>query len=110
MKNQPIHRKPVVICVDDEPAVLESLRIELRRALGEECIVETAEDGADALALMSELQQEEYEIALVLFGYIMPNIKGDELLARMHQLWPPCRRSMLAAGGRGFAGGGTPSP
>lgn len=90
-----MHRKPVVICVDDEPAVLESLRIELRRALGEECIVETAEDGEDALALMSELQEEDYEIALVLSDYIMPTIKGDELLARMHEMSPNTLKIML---------------
>ncbi|XFA72567.1 diguanylate cyclase [Thermosynechococcaceae cyanobacterium Okahandja] len=88
-------RKPVVICVDDEPAVLESLRIELRRALGEECLIETAEDGEDALALMSELQEEDHEIALVLSDYIMPNIKGDELLARMHQMSPNTLKIML---------------
>ncbi|WP_448533324.1 GGDEF domain-containing response regulator [Parathermosynechococcus lividus] len=88
-------RKPVVICVDDEPAVLESLRIELRRALGEDCLIETAEDGEDALALMSELQEDDHEIALVLSDYIMPNIKGDELLARMHQMSPNTLKIML---------------
>ncbi len=88
-------RKPVVICVDDEPAVLESLRIELRRALGEKCLIETAEDGEDALTLMSELQEEDYEIALVLSDYIMPNIKGDELLARMHEMSPHTLKIML---------------
>lgn len=87
--------KPVVICVDDEPAVLESLRIELRRALGDECIVETAEGAEDALSLMEELRQEDCEVALVLSDYIMPDLKGDELLGKIHQMSPNTLKIML---------------
>ncbi|MDS3860653.1 diguanylate cyclase [Thermosynechococcaceae cyanobacterium BACA0444] len=87
--------KPVVICVDDEPAVLESLRIELRRALGDECVIETAEGAEDALSLMEELRQDDCEIALVLSDYIMPDLKGDELLGRIHQMSPNTLKIML---------------
>jgi len=73
-------RKPVIICVDDEPIVLESLKIELKRLLGGTCLVETAEGGLEALELMAELQQDQYEITLVLADYIMPDIKDDESL------------------------------
>lgn len=65
--------KPVVICVDDEPLVLESLKIELKRVLGDACLIETAEGSEEALELFDELQEsEEYEVALVLADYIMP--------------------------------------
>jgi PAS domain S-box-containing protein len=88
-------KKPVIVCVDDEPAVLDSLKIELKRALGDECIIETAEGGSDALELMRELQEEHTEIALVLSDYIMPDIKGDELLGHIHQLSPQTLTIML---------------
>ncbi|MDG2990718.1 diguanylate cyclase [Candidatus Synechococcus calcipolaris G9] len=94
-ERKPLHNKPVVICVDDEPAVLESLRIELRRALGDECIIETAEGAEDALSLMAELKQEDCEIALVLSDYIMPDLKGDELLGRVHEMSPGTLKIML---------------
>ncbi|MCU0569149.1 MAG: ATP-binding protein [Oculatellaceae cyanobacterium Prado106] len=87
--------KPVVICVDDEPAILESLKVELKRILGEECLVETAEGGAEALELLSELQQDDYEVALVLSDYIMPDIKGDELLKQIHDRSPQTLKIMV---------------
>ncbi|AFY60694.1 diguanylate cyclase domain-containing protein [Synechococcus sp. PCC 6312] len=96
MSGPPPHTpKPVVICIDDEPAVLESLRIELRRALGDECVIETAEGAEDALSLMEELRQDDCEIALVLSDYIMPDLKGDELLGRIHQMSPNTLKIML---------------
>jgi two-component system, sensor histidine kinase and response regulator len=69
--------KPVVICVDDEPTVLESLKIDLKRILGDSCLIETAEDGSEALELFEELQQsDEYEVALVLADYIMHRLSA----------------------------------
>jgi len=87
--------KPVIICVDDEPAVLDSLKIELKRALADECIIETAEGGEDALELLAELKEDQYEVALVLSDYIMPDIKGDELLKRIHAMSPQTLKIML---------------
>lgn len=68
--------KPVVICIDDEPTILESLKLELRRVLGDECLIETAEGGKEALELVNELQQERSDIAVVMADYIMPDIKA----------------------------------
>lgn len=88
-------KKPVIICIDDEQAVLESLKVELKKALGDKYLIETAEGGEDALELFSELLEDEYEVALVLSDYIMPDIKGDELLKRFHQLSPKTLKIML---------------
>lgn len=88
--------KPVIICIDDEPVVIESLKIELRKALGDECLIETALGGEEALELFRELQAEDdYEVALVVSDYIMPDIKGDELLKRIHSISPQTLKIML---------------
>ncbi|MBW4466422.1 MAG: hybrid sensor histidine kinase/response regulator [Pegethrix bostrychoides GSE-TBD4-15B] len=86
--------KPAIICVDDEPTVLESLKIELRQVLGDSCLIETAESGEEALELFEELQTH-YEIALVLADQIMPGLRGDELLKRIHQLSPQTLKIMI---------------
>jgi signal transduction histidine kinase/FixJ family two-component response regulator len=88
-------RKPVVICIDDEPAILQSLKTELRRVLREECTIETAEGGEEALDLLAELQRDQAEVALVLADYIMPGIKGDELLKQIHARSPQTLKIML---------------
>jgi PAS domain S-box-containing protein len=88
-------KKPVIVCIDDEPDVLNSLKIELKKAIGDRCIIETAEGGEEALQLMAGLQADEYEIALVLSDYIMPDIKGDELLRQIHEQSPSTLKIML---------------
>lgn len=89
--------KPVVICVDDEPLVLESLKIELKRVLGDACLIETAEDGDEALEIFDELQNsKDYEVALVLADYIMPGLKGDELLEHIHDRSPQTLNIMIS--------------
>ncbi|MEG3881320.1 histidine kinase dimerization/phospho-acceptor domain-containing protein, partial [Microcoleus sp. herbarium7] len=88
-------KKPVIVCIDDEPDVLESLKIELKKAIGDRCIIETAEGGEDALELLADLRAEEHEIALVLSDYIMPDIKGDELLKQIHEQSPDTLTIML---------------
>ncbi len=88
--------KPVVICVDDEPTVLDSLKIELRRALGDQCLIETAAGAAEALELLAELQQEQYDVAVVVADYIMPGMRGDELLRQVHLRSPTTLTIMLS--------------
>jgi signal transduction histidine kinase/CheY-like chemotaxis protein len=87
--------KPVVICIDDEPAILQSLKVELRRVLGNECTIETAEGGGEALELLEELQRHHQEVALVLVDYIMPGMKGDDLLKQIHERSPHTFKIML---------------
>ena len=93
-------KKPVIVCIDDEPDVLNSLKIELKKAIGDRCIIETAEGGQDALDLLADLQADEYEIALVLSDYIMPDIKGDELLRQIHERSPDTLTIMLTGSSR----------
>ncbi|MBN1998427.1 response regulator [candidate division KSB1 bacterium] len=88
-------KKLVVICVDDEKIVLDSLKDELKDSLGDDYIYETAEGGIDALDVMDELTQTGFEIAVFISDYIMPHMKGDELLKRVHGISPDTIKIML---------------
>jgi two-component system, sensor histidine kinase and response regulator len=88
--------KPVILCVDDEPLVLASLKVELVRALGGSCIIETAEQASEAIAVFDELLENNQEIALVLADHIMPGIRGDELLRRLHERSPQTLTIMIS--------------
>ncbi|MFB2978149.1 PAS domain S-box protein [Microseira sp. BLCC-F43] len=88
-------KKPVIICVDDHPTILDSLKIELKATLGEDYAIETAEGGEDALDLLIELLEDDCEIPLVISDYLMPDIKGDELLRQVHQLSSKTIKIML---------------
>jgi PAS domain S-box-containing protein len=87
--------KPVVICVDDESTILDSLEIQLRKLFSNEYLLETAVDGEEALELVEELLADNYEVALVLADCIMPKMQGDELLRRIHAISPKTIKIML---------------
>jgi two-component system sensor histidine kinase/response regulator len=87
--------KPVILCVDDEKIVLNSLKTELKSAMGDRFIVEIAESGQNALELFADFIKDNTEVALIISDYMMPNMKGDELLAKLHQLVPESIKILL---------------
>jgi class 3 adenylate cyclase/FixJ family two-component response regulator len=84
-----------ILCVDDERAILDSLRIELENFFGNQYLIEIAQSGEEALEVLIELLKDRYEVALVISDYIMPGIKGDELLKRIHLISPRTLKIML---------------
>lgn len=88
-------KEPVILCVDDEEIVLRSLQRELNDALNNAYVIETADGGHDALALFDDLVNEGYEVPLTISDHIMPDMKGDELLRRLHERSPSTLKIML---------------
>jgi CheY-like chemotaxis protein len=87
--------KPVILCVDDEKIVLQSLKAQLKSAFGDAYLYEVAEDGDEALELINELKEEGMKIILLVSDWLMPGMKGDELLIRVHQEFPNIIKIML---------------
>jgi CheY-like chemotaxis protein len=87
--------RPVILCVDDEPLILEALKTELRSRFSSRFSYETALDGLEALALIEELVAEGISIVLVVSDWMMPGIKGDEFLSRVHVRWPSIRTILI---------------
>ncbi|MBD2179759.1 response regulator [Planktothrix sp. FACHB-1355] len=87
--------KGAIICIDDERVVLVSLRDQLNNHLLSEFDIELAENGEEALEILAELQADDIEIPLIICDQIMPGIKGDELLIKIHSLYPKTLKIML---------------
>jgi DNA-binding NtrC family response regulator len=85
----------VILCVDDDPTVLQALRTVLTQELGADCEVELAESGLEALDLCDELHAEGKSIDVVISDFIMPAMRGDELLVRLHDRNPNIVKIML---------------
>ena len=84
-----------IICVDDEPFVLESLKEQLKRYLGDSYYIEVAQSGEEALEIVEDLQEEGIEVPLIISDQIMPGMKGDELLIQLHERYPKMLKIML---------------
>jgi signal transduction histidine kinase len=83
-----------IVCVDDEAIILESLKEQLKRRY-QDCLIEVAESGEEALEVLQELQEEGYRIALVISDQLMPGMKGDQLLTQVHQQYPSIMTILL---------------
>ena len=86
---------PVILCVDDERMVLDSLREQLRIQIDNNYPIETAESGSEALEIIKELQEDNLELGLIISDHIMPGMKGDELLIAVHERCPRTLKILL---------------
>ena len=80
--------KAAILCVDDEVAILETLGRTLRKAFGDTYLYEFAENAEEALEIVEELHQEEIEIIAIISDWLMPGIKGDQLLLILYKKYP----------------------
>lgn len=87
--------KGAILCIDDEPIVLESLKEQLKRRFGNSYYIEVAESGEEALLLIEELEQDGIEITLIISDQIMPRMQGDELLINIHKQYPKTVKILL---------------
>lgn len=85
----------VILCVDDESIVLDALQEQIQQSFGNELMVEIAESGDEALEIYEELTEDNYEVPLVIADFIMPGMKGDELLISIHDKNPITKKVML---------------
>jgi EAL domain-containing protein (putative c-di-GMP-specific phosphodiesterase class I)/CheY-like chemotaxis protein len=82
---------PTVLFVDDEPRVTRSFAVTLRREPYE---VLTANSPREALAIL-----EERAVDIVVTDEHMPDMTGNDLLARVRDLRPATVRIMITGGG-----------
>ncbi len=80
-------RGPRVLCVDDEPFVVEGLSHQLER----HCEVHATTSAEAALELMAS----EKEFAVVISDMQMPEMNGAEFLEQVKKRWPRTVRILL---------------
>lgn len=88
--------KPVILCVDDEPVLLQALRNQLKSALGIKFQYETATFISEAWDILSDLEEEECPLALVIADYLLPDGKGDAFLSDISKQKPTTPLLMLS--------------
>ena len=86
--------KPVILCVDDEPDILNTLKMQLKNEFKNDYFYELAESGDEALDLLKDFQ-EKFQVIVIISDWLMPGIKGDELLIKVHQKYPKIIKVML---------------
>ncbi|BEP14916.1 FAD-dependent oxidoreductase [Acidothermaceae bacterium B102] len=89
--------RPVIVSVDDDPAVGRALARDLRRQYGESYRIVRAESGLDALETLRELTVRGEQVALLLADHRMPGMTGVEFLEQAMDIAPRAKRVLLTA-------------
>lgn len=87
--------KSAILCVDDEPIILESLQEQLEKHFGNYYIYETAENADEGMEIIEELAEEGVKILIIVSDWLMPGTKGDEFLIKVHKKFPSIVTVML---------------
>jgi thioredoxin reductase (NADPH) len=90
-------RRPAIVAVDDEPAVLAAVARDLRRGFGERFRVLRATSGPEALEVLRELRTRGDGVAMLIADQRMPGMSGTEYLVQARTIVPDAKRVLLTA-------------
>jgi DNA-binding NtrC family response regulator len=89
--------RPAILCIDDEPQILEGLKL----LLGRKYDIHTAGDGHEGLKVM-----EQTQFPVVICDLRMPGMSGSAVLEAVAERWP-ATVGILLTGAQAF---GEPLP
>src|SRR3954463_10399847 len=90
-------RRPAIVVVDDEPAVLAAVARDLRRGFGERFRILRAGSGPGALELLREGRARGDQVALLIAAQRMPGMAGTDYLVEARTVFPDAKRAPLTA-------------
>lgn len=89
--------KPVILAVDDEPAVLSAVARDLRRQYGNDYRIVRADSGPAALDAVQQLKLKGDDVALLIADQRMPTMSGVDFLHQAMEIYPDAKRVLLTA-------------
>src|SRR3954469_9424354 len=93
----PAGRRPAIVAVDDEPAVLAAVSRDLRRGFGERFRILRAGSGVEGLDLLRQLAARGDQVAMLIADQRMPGMSGTDYLVEARKLVPDAKRMLLTA-------------
>ena len=90
-------RRPAILAVDDEPAVLAAVARDLRRRFGEGYRILRSASGQEGLDVLRDLVARGDQVALLVADQRMPGLSGTDFLVQARQIVPGAKRVLLTA-------------
>jgi thioredoxin reductase (NADPH) len=96
-QHSPAPRRPAILAVDDEPAVLAAVARDLRLGFGERFRILRAPSGPEALEILSQSRARGDQIAMLIADQRMPGMPGTQYLVEARKIVPDAKRVLLTA-------------
>src|SRR5919198_3405536 len=90
-------RRPAIVAVDDEPAVLAAVARDLRQGFGERYRILRSGSGPEALDLLRQTRARGDQVALLIADQRMPGMAGTDYLVQARTIVPDAKRVLLTA-------------
>ncbi len=87
--------KQAILCVDDEAIIVLSLKQELKGHFKDRFLYETALNANEAMEIIDELAADGVTVIAIISDWLMPGVKGDEFLERVHKRYPGIRSIII---------------
>jgi len=89
--------KYAVVCVDDDPYILQMLGFQLSKIVDQKCtLLEYFTDPQLALSNIDELVSEKIDIIFIIVDYQMPEMTGGQLVRSIKAKYPELKCVMLS--------------
>jgi DNA-binding NtrC family response regulator len=85
-----------ILCVDDDPSVLDSLWIQLERNFGSDHLIESAESALEGLEVIDHLSEQGIGVLIIVSDWLMPGMSGGEFIKCVKVLYPDMRAIILS--------------
>lgn len=92
-----LKKNSVILCIDDDPFVLQMLSIQLNELLkGTGILIEFLTDPTLAVGKVEQLQADGFDVKLILTDYVMPKMTGYELIYALRIKYQDLRCILLS--------------
>ena len=89
--------KPVILTLDDDASVLNTIERDLRTHYGQEYRIVPLDSGQTALDYLKSMQQRNETVALFVVDQRMPEMSGVQFLEHAIRAYPQAKRVLLTA-------------
>jgi DNA-binding NarL/FixJ family response regulator len=86
-----------IICIDDEPLILQMLNFQIRKRFDMECArLEFFTNPNEAIKEIDNLIMEDIDIIFLIVDYQMPELNGADLIKALKRKYPNLKFIMLS--------------
>lgn len=85
----------IILIVDDEPIILQTLKYQIERFLPAGSLIEIASSGEEAIELIDETSSSGGCIDAMITDFNLGDMKGTEVIQHLHSKFPSTPKALL---------------